>query len=101
MFSDISAWIGQETVKNEWLTEENLIHYKLHQELDIKHSDDFFRIIETPFQKSADNRYLIEQGLRLGATLFDNLYRGLWNNRRTRWILDAPFVTSQSADFIP
>lgn len=101
MFSDISAWIGQGAVANEWISEENLIHYKLHQELDIKHSEDFFKIIESPFAKSAENRYLIEQGLRLGATVFNNLYRGLWENRKTRWILDAPFVTSQSADFVP
>lgn len=101
MFSDISAWIGKGVLENEWLAEDEMIHYKLHQELDIKHSEDFFKIIETPFQKSAENRYLIEQGLRLGATLFNNLYLGLWTRRKTRWILDAPFVTSQAADYVP
>lgn len=101
MFSDISAWIGQGVIANGWLSEDEMIHYKLHQELDIKHSEDFFKIIETPFEKSAANRYLIEQGLRLGATVFNNLYRGLWENRRTRWILDAPLVPSQTADYVP
>ena len=101
MFSDISAWIGKGVIENGWLGEDEMIHYKLHQELDIKHSEDFFKIIELPFQKSAENRYLIEQGLRLGATLFDNLYKGLWTRRQTRWILDAPFVTSNAADYIP
>jgi len=101
MFSDISAWIGKGVVENGWISEEQLIHYKLHQELDIKHSEDFFKIIESPFEKSAGNRYLIEQGLRLGATVFNNLYRGLWENRQTRWVLSEPFVTSQSADYVP
>ena len=101
MFSDISAWIGKGVIENGWLAEDEMIHYKLHQELDIKHSEDFFNIIEKPFQKSAENRYLIEQGLRLGATLFNNLYLGLWTRRKTRWILDAPFVTSQAADYVP
>jgi pyrroloquinoline-quinone synthase len=101
MFSDISAWIGQGIIENGWLSESEMIHYKLHQELDIKHSEDFFKIIETPFEKSDENQYLIEQGLRLGATVFNNLYRGLWENRRTRWILDSPLVTSQAADYVP
>ena len=101
MFADISAWIGQGVIANGWLKEDEMIHYKLHQELDIKHSEDFFKILKAPFQKSADNRYLIEQGLRLGACLFNNLYTGLWNARKTRWILDAPYVTSQAADYVP
>jgi pyrroloquinoline-quinone synthase len=101
MFSDISAWIGQGVIENGWLKDDEMIHYKLHQALDIKHSEDFFKILDLPFQKSAENRYLIEQGLRLGATLFNNLYLGLWTRRKTRWILDAPFVTSQAADYVP
>lgn len=101
MFSDISAWIGQGVVENGWLAEDEMVHYKLHQELDIKHSEDFFVILAAPFEKSAENRYLIEQGLRLGATLFNNLYAGLWKQRKTRWILDEPFVTSQAADYVP
>lgn len=101
MFSDISAWIGKGVVENGWLAEGELIHYKLHQELDIKHSEDFFNILQQPFGHSAENRYLIEQGLRLGATLFNNLYLGLWNRRKTRWILEEPFITSQAADYIP
>ena len=101
MFSDISAWIGQNVIANGWLTMDEMIHYKLHQELDIKHSEDFFKILDAPFRKSGENRYLIEQGLRLGATVFNNLYTGLWNSRKTRWILDAPYVTSQAADYIP
>ena len=101
MFADISAWIGKGIIQNGWLNESEMIHYKLHEELDIKHSEDFFNILEGSFLKSAENRYLIEQGLRLGATLFNNLYTGLWNQRKTRWLLEAPFATSQAANYIP
>lgn len=101
MFADISAWIGQGVVENGWLSEDQLIHYKLHQELDIKHSEDFFKILEKPFEHSEENRYFVEQGLRLGATLFSNLYRGLWDQRKTRWVLEKPFLTSQAADYVP
>lgn len=98
MFADISAWIGKGIVKRQWITEKNMIHYKLHQKLDIKHSDDFFKILHESFSHSAENRYHIEQGLRLGATLFNDLYTGLWRSRQRRWVLTAPFPPSRTAD---
>lgn len=100
MFSDISAWIGQGIVKNDWLTDDKMIHYKLHQELDIKHSDDFFKIVEKAYGTSDEYKYQIEQGLRLGACLFNDMYAGLWRSRQRRWILETPFVPSRSADFV-
>jgi pyrroloquinoline quinone (PQQ) biosynthesis protein C len=101
MFADISAWIGQGIIKRGWLTDETMIHYKLHQELDIKHSDDFFQILAEPFARSPENRYHIEQGLRLGATAFNQLYLGLWAARERRWLMDAWIPPSRSSDFIP
>ena len=98
MFSEISSWIGQSVIKNEWISESEMIHYKLHSELDIKHSQDFFDILTEPFTKSTDNKYHIEQGLRLGATLFNNLYLGLWNSRKRRWVLESPIPPSRIAD---
>jgi pyrroloquinoline-quinone synthase len=101
MFSDISAWIGQGVVSRKWFTDESLIHYKLHQKLDIRHSDDFFKILAEPFERSAENRYHIEQGLRMGATLFNDLYLGLWRSRGYRWVLPVAYPPSRSADAIP
>lgn len=101
MFSDISAWIGQGIVRRGWLTQENMIHYKLHQKLDIKHSDDFFNILKEPFKHSEVNRYHIEQGLRLGATLFNDMYLGLWRSRKRRWHLATPMPPSRTADYVP
>ncbi|MEY3903517.1 MAG: hypothetical protein RL189_2823 [Pseudomonadota bacterium] len=99
MFSDISAWIGQGVVKRGWLTDSRMIHYKLHSHLDVKHAQEFFDVLSEPYLKSGQNRYQIEQGLRLGATVFNGMYAGLWNNRKRRWELEEPMSSSSSRDF--
>jgi pyrroloquinoline-quinone synthase len=86
MFADISARIGKSVVENGWMTEERLVHYKLHAEIDIKHADDFFAVLQPAWEKDDSDRYYIEQGLRMGAHSFDQLYRGLWNARKRRWM---------------
>jgi len=78
MFVDISAFIGEAILDNQWLESEQLIHYSLHKELDIKHSQDFFDVLEHYF---SENSYQITQGLMMGATMFYNLYLGLYTNR--------------------
>lgn len=84
MFSDISSIIGRNVVHRGWLQADEIVHYTLHQELDIKHSQDFFDILEPLWKKHSDNRYFIEQGLWMGATLFNDLYSGLYRNRKRR-----------------
>ena len=89
MFSSISSWIGRHVVDRGWLPAERMTHYDLHEDLDVKHSQDFFDVISTPWNRSDVDRYYIEQGLLLGATVFNDLYRGLYSNRARRWILDV------------
>jgi pyrroloquinoline-quinone synthase len=84
MFCDISAWIGQGIVENGWLPKDQMIHYALHEDLDIKHSQDFFDVLKPAWDINSENRYLIEQGLRLGATVFYGLYEGLFRGRKRR-----------------
>jgi len=84
MFCDISSIIGSGIIQRKWLTEKELIHYNVHAELDIKHSEDFFNILEESWNKNDENRYFIEQGLRLGASIFNNLYKGLYESRNKR-----------------
>ncbi|MBI3560348.1 MAG: iron-containing redox enzyme family protein [Gammaproteobacteria bacterium] len=100
MFSEISTWIGQGVVKRGWLTKANMIHYTVHQNLDIKHSEDFFNILKEPYAESDENRYRIEQGLRLGATLFNDMYFGLWRSRKRRWLLTTHISPSQTSDYV-
>ena len=89
MFADISAWIGQSIVERGWLTPDTLIHYNLHAELDIKHAGDFFNVLRPDWQNKVENRYYIEQGLRLGAHTFYTLYEGLYRCRARRWMRDV------------
>ncbi|MGQ3892707.1 TenA family transcriptional regulator [Legionella sp. CNM-4043-24] len=84
MFAEISSWIGIGIVEREWLSQDRLIHYTLHSELDIKHSQDFFDILAHSWQKSREDKYAIEQGLRLGAYVFNRLYEDLYRARSRR-----------------
>jgi pyrroloquinoline-quinone synthase len=73
-FAAISALIGQTVVTRGWLKPEELVHYRLHAQIDERHAEEFFAIIE-PLWADRARRYYIEQGLDLGAHIFDRLYR--------------------------
>jgi pyrroloquinoline-quinone synthase len=90
MFCDISAWIGRGVVQRGWIAERDLIHYTLHEELDVKHSDDFFNVLRPSWDAGPEHRYFIEQGLRLGAAVFSGLYENLYRHRARRLLRDAP-----------
>lgn len=89
MFSEISTIIGRAVVERGWLTADRLIHYTLHEELDVKHSRDFFDVLAPSWERSEEDRYYIEQGLRMGATLFNGLYAGLYAARGRRRLRDT------------
>lgn len=88
MFSDIARWIGEEIVNHGFLSAERLIHYNLHEKLDVKHADDFFDVLRPAWEANVENRYYIEQGLRLGAFVFNSLYEALYNARKRRTYRD-------------
>ncbi|MBN9226232.1 MULTISPECIES: TenA family transcriptional regulator [Legionella] len=89
MFSDISFFIGRSVVERGWITSSQLIHYDLHEKLDIKHAEDFFAILRTAWNTDLQARDAIAQGLRLGATLFNGLYEGLFRARSRRWLREG------------
>lgn len=76
-FSDISAKIGRAVVDRGWLTEPDLVHYKLHAEIDKRHASEFFRAV-VPSWHDEKRRYFVERGLELGAYTFDRLYTDLY-----------------------
>ncbi len=84
MFCEISTIIGKNIVRRKWLSAEELTHYNLHADIDIKHSEDFFNVVKDSYDKSEENKYHIEQGLKLGSTLFYNLYKELYISRERR-----------------
>jgi pyrroloquinoline-quinone synthase len=77
-FADISAVIGRTVVERGWVRPQRLVHYKLHAAIDKRHAREFFALIESAW-KGRRRRYYIEQGLEMGAYVFDRLYRDLWS----------------------
>lgn len=76
-FADISALIGKTVVERGWVDKQELIHYNLHADIDKRHAEEFFKIIE-PFASDVKEREKILTGLRLGAYIFNQLYEGLY-----------------------
>ncbi len=81
-FAELSARIGNGVVARGWVTREDLVHYTLHAELDQRHAEEFFRLVE-PKWDDPTKRELIERGLALGAHVFDRLYRELHSLKPT------------------
>ena len=85
MFVDISGWLARGIVARGWLAAGEMIHYDLHEALDVRHAADFFDVLRARWDRDPSSRYYVEQGLRLGAAAFDGLYRGLFLARARRW----------------
>lgn len=75
-FASCSAVIGAATVAHGWVSAERLVHYKLHADIDERHAEEFFRVVESRWS-DPQRRYFIIQGLELGAYIFDRLYRDI------------------------
>lgn len=83
-FAPISGQIGQGVVKRGWVTQENLVHYSLHSQLDPKHAEDFFVQLEELWS-DPQTASAVTRGLELGAYVFDRMYRDLY----TRALADS------------
>jgi len=75
-FAGISAAIGRAVVARGWVPAGDLVHYKLHEQIDERHAEEFFAVVE-PLWDDPARRYYVVQGLELGAYIFDRLYRDL------------------------
>ena len=75
-FADCSASIGSAVVARDWISAKDLVHYKLHAQIDERHAQEFFNVIE-PRWSDPSRQYYIKQGLELGGYIFDRLYRDL------------------------
>lgn len=87
-FASISAAIGRAVVERGWVPAGRLVHYRLHEEVDERHAAELYRVIEPSWDEgprragALPRRYYVEQGLELGAYVFDRLYRDLWARAR-------------------
>ncbi|MCE2991904.1 MAG: hypothetical protein ACK5AV_06525 [Alphaproteobacteria bacterium] len=75
-FADISAIIGKAIVERGWVKDKDLVHYKLHSEIDHRHAEEFFSVVEKSWD-DPQKQYFIKQGLELGAYVFDRMYKDL------------------------
>ena len=75
-FAAISARIGEAVVNRGWVSAANLVHYTTHAQLDVRHAEELFAMVE-PAWDDQRQCVTIKQGLELGAYAFDHLYRGL------------------------
>lgn len=73
-FADISAIVGKAVVERGWIADKDLVHYNLHSEIDHRHAEEFFKVIEESWEDS-QKRHFIKQGVELGAYIFDRLYK--------------------------
>lgn len=76
-FSRISGMIGSGIIERGWLNKSDLAHYALHENIDTRHAEEFFVVVESLWNLP-ERRYFIEQGLQLGAYAFDRLYADLY-----------------------
>ena len=74
-FADICELIGKMVVEHGWIPQDDLVHYKLHAQIDKRHAADFFKVVEQAWQ--GDGRPAIEDGILLGLHVFDRLYQDL------------------------
>ncbi len=75
MFSHISKTIAESVVQLNWISNQNLIHYNLHADLDVKHAQDLFEIVNKLPNSNID--FCLE-GIRLGAFIFARLFDDLF-----------------------
>lgn len=79
-FVDVSTMTYQSIVDCGWLEESRIVHYELHRELDIQHSEEFLLVVNKDWEDNEGSRELIEGGIRFGSRLFANFYVGLSYN---------------------
>jgi pyrroloquinoline-quinone synthase len=78
-FADVSAIIGREVVARGWISPQELVHYKLHAEIDKRHAADFFQMVQPSWEAGGATRAMLEDGMALGLHLFHRLYEDLYD----------------------
>jgi pyrroloquinoline-quinone synthase len=75
-FAWISNVIASAVVEKGWVARDNVHHYALHEQIDPRHAEEFFLVVEQDFADPV-RRHYIQQGLELGCYAFDRFYRDL------------------------
>lgn len=82
-FARLSSIIGRAVVDHGWIPSSELVHYRIHEAIDERHADEFFRVLE-PLWDQPQRRYYIRQGLQMGTHIFYQLYESLFRSARAQ-----------------
>lgn len=80
-FAEVSALIGRVVVERGCVAQNELVHYSLHAEIDLRHAAELFEVVEMEPDFDPDE---VRAGLQLGLYAFDRLYRDLSEDRGGR-----------------
>jgi pyrroloquinoline-quinone synthase len=76
-FAFISSAIASGIIKRGWLSPDEMTHYSLHANLDLKHADALFALVSSAFDDEHKSKS-VERGLELGSFIFKRLYVDLY-----------------------
>lgn len=76
-FADICELIGRKVVERGWIAPDDLVHYKLHAQIDKGHAADFFKMVDAAWHHGGAAKTAVEDGIALGLHLFNRLYEDL------------------------
>ena len=82
-FARLSSIIGRAVVEQGWIPKSKLVHYRIHEAIDERHADEFFRVLE-PLWEQPQRRYYIKQGLQMGTYIFYQLYESLYKSAKAQ-----------------
>lgn len=89
LFAEISAFLGEHIAARGWLARSEIVHYALHETLDVEHASEFYALVRDVWDRGPRQRYAITQGLELGAYVFLRMYRDLFEARERRALRDV------------
>ena len=79
IYVDISKLIYEFLTKNNHLNKNKIIHYKFHEEIDVKHSEDMYKILSNYWNKNEFNQN-IKDGFLKGNNALLNLFSNLYSD---------------------
>jgi S-adenosylmethionine-diacylglycerol 3-amino-3-carboxypropyl transferase len=93
-FADISALIAKQVVERGWVSQDDLVHYNLHADIDKQHAEEFFKIVEPSLDDPVQKAKVVA-GLRLGAYIFNRLYTDLYQEAKDQTEVKEPHHTQK------
>ena len=76
-YTEISSTIANSLINNNWLKEDQLSHYRVHEELDRYHAELFYKLVRRRWIKEICRKD-IKKGLKLGNTIIFNIFNNIF-----------------------